>query len=67
MFVLSKLLNFILLFPSVVRFTMDLQTGHLEDRGHARIVLLLSTMKFSCIFFFFFFLRSGVGKPGGIW
>ena len=33
---------------------MDLQTGHLEDRGHARIVLLLFTMKFSCIFFFFF-------------
>ena len=32
-------------------FTMDLQTGHLEDRDHARIILLLFTMKFFCIFF----------------
>ena len=32
---------------------MDLQTGHLEDRYHVRIVSLsLFTMKFFCIFFF---------------
>ena len=31
---------------------MDLQTGHLEDRYHARIILLLLfTMKAFCIFF----------------
>ena len=30
---------------------MDLQTGHLEDRYHVRIIsLLLFTMKFFCIF-----------------
>ena len=30
---------------------MDLQTGHLEDRYHTRIILLLLfTMKFFCIF-----------------
>ena len=31
---------------------MDLQTSHLEDRYHARIILLLLfTIKLSCIFF----------------
>ena len=30
---------------------MDLQTSHLEDRYHARIILLLFTMKFFCFFF----------------
>ena len=52
---------------------MDLQTGHLEDRYHARIILLLLfTMKFFCIFSklifqkIVFFLRSGVRKSGGI-
>ena len=53
---------------------MDLQTGHLEDKYHARIILLLLfTVKFFCIFFLsqFFqkigiFLRSGERKLGGI-
>ena len=41
---------------------MDLQTGHLEDKHHVQIILLLLfTMKFFC-----FFLRSGVRKSGGI-
>ena len=35
----------------MVRFTTDLQTGHLEDRDHARIFLLLFTMKLFCFFF----------------
>ena len=39
---------------------MDLKNGHLEDKYHARmILLLLFTMKCFCIFFrnfFFFFL-----------
>ena len=32
---------------------MDLQTGHLEDRDHAQIflLLLLFTTKFFCVFF----------------
>ena len=51
-FVLSKVLNFVLLAPSLVWFTMDLQTGHLEDRYHVQIILLwLFTVKFFCIFF----------------
>ena len=53
---------------------MDLQTGHLEDRYHARIILLLLfIMKVFCIFWQInfskkleFFLRSGVRKSGGI-
>ena len=46
-FVLSKVLNFVMFLPPVVLFTIDLQTGHLEEREHARIILLLlSTMKF---------------------
>ena len=52
---------------------MDLQTGHLEDRYHARIILLLFIRKIFCIFFpsqcfqkIVFFLRSGVRKLGGI-
>ena len=50
-FVLSKVLNFVLLVPPVVWFTMDMQTSHLEDRYHARnILLLLFTMKSFCIF-----------------
>ena len=46
---------------------MDLQTGHLGDRYHARIILLLLfTMKFLSQFFqkYVCFLRSGVQKPG---
>ena len=65
-FVLKKVLNFVLLVPLVVQFTMDLQTGHLEDRYHARIILSLFTMKFFCIFFqinfskkVLFFMRLG--------
>ena len=51
-FVLSKVLNFVLLVHPLVWFTMDLQTGHLEDRYHAQIILLLLfTMRFFCIFF----------------
>ena len=51
-FVLSKVLSFVQLIPPMVWFTMDLQTGHLEDRYHARIILLLLFfMKFFCIFF----------------
>ena len=52
-FVLSKVLNFVLLVPPVVWFIMDLQTGHLEDRYHGRIILLLLsfTTKIFCIFF----------------
>ena len=74
-FVLNKVLNFVLLFPPVVWFTMDLQTGHLEDRYHVRIILLLLfSMKVLSIFFranfsqklCLFFLRSGVRKSGGI-
>ena len=34
-FVLKNVLKFVLLVPPVVWFTMDLQTGHLEDRYHA--------------------------------
>ena len=52
---------------------MDLQTGHLEERYHARIILLLLlTMKIFCIFLLIrfskkkYFFRSGVGKSGGI-
>ena len=51
-FVLSKVLNFILLVPAVVS---DLQTGHLKDRYHAQIILLLFTMKFFYIFFWFLY------------
>ena len=52
MYVLSKELNFVLLVPPVVWFTMDLQTGQLEDSYHARIILLLLfIMKVFCIFF----------------
>ena len=37
---------------SVVWFTMDLQTSHLENRYHARVILLLLfTMKVFRIFF----------------
>ena len=60
--ILSKVPNFVLLAHPVVWFTMDLQTGHLEDKYQARIiVLLLFTMRIFCIFFqinfsiFFFF------------
>ena len=60
--------------PPVVLFTIDLQTGHLEEREHARIILLLlSTMKFFVFFpnqFFakiiFSFFRYDVRKSGGI-
>ena len=47
---------------------MNQQTGHLKDRYHAQIILLLlCTMKLFCIFFanqFFknIFLRSGVSE-----
>ena len=30
---------------------MELQTGHLDDRYHPQIILLLFTLKFFCIFF----------------
>ena len=60
--------------PPVVWFTMDLQTSHLEDRYHARIIsLLLFTIKLFCIFFRInfsekkiFFLRIVARKSGGI-
>ena len=60
--------------PPVVLFTIDLQTGHLEEREHARIILLLlSTMKFFVFFpnqFFskiiFSFFRYDVRKSRGI-
>ena len=62
-FVLSKVLNFVLLVPPLVWPAMDLQTGDFEDRYHARIILLLSfTMKF----FYILFLRSGERKLRGI-
>ena len=39
--------QFCSVYSPVVRFTMDMQTGHLEDRDHARVfLLLLCTMKF---------------------
>ena len=45
--------NFALLAPPLVWFTMDLQTGHLADRYHAQIILLLlCTMKLFLYFFF---------------
>ena len=73
-FVLSKVINFLLLVPPVVCFTMDLQTSYLEERYHARIILLLLfTMRVFCIFFpnqFFqkivFFLRLFVRKSRDI-
>ena len=37
-FVLSKLPNFVLLLLPVLWFTMDLETGQLEDRGYEQIV-----------------------------
>ena len=37
MFVIGNLLNFALFVPPVFWATMDLQTGLLEDRDHARI------------------------------
>ena len=65
-----------MLVPPVVQFSMDLQTGHLEDRYHARIILLLFTMKLIYIFsesvfpkncfVFVFVLLSAVRKSGGI-
>ena len=62
-FVLSKVLNVVLLVPPFLWFTMDLQTGHSQDRYHVRIILFLSfTMKFFSILF----LRSGKKKLGGI-
>ena len=45
-----KVLNFVLLVPPLVWFTMDLQTGHLEGRYHAQILLLLFTMEFFIFF-----------------
>ena len=66
-FVLSKVLNFILLVPLLVWFTMDLQTGHLEDRYHyffwyfiiiiyyEVFVFFFPNQFFPNIFFFFFF------------
>ena len=53
---------------------MDLQTGHLEDRYHARIIFIIIYYE---VFSYFFpnqffqkivsFLRSGVRKSGGIY
>ena len=52
-FVLGKVLNFVLFVPLVVWFAMDLQTGYLEDRYHAWIIsLLLFAMKCFCFCFF---------------
>ena len=60
--------------PPVVWFTMDLWTGSLEDRDHARIILLLfPTMKIFYVFFWMHWLwifrkkllRSGVRKSRG--
>ena len=53
---------------------MGLQAGHLEDRYHAQIILLLLfTVKIFCIFLqinfsknLLVFLRSDVRKSGGI-
>ena len=69
-FALSKVFNFILLVPPVVWFTIYLQTVHLEDRYHMQIILLLLfTIKFSCIFFqinfsknFFAFWRKKIRR-----
>ena len=56
---------------------MDLQTGHLEDRYHARIILLLLfTLKFFCIIsesifpkncFFFAFWRKKIQEAFSEW
>ena len=59
-FVLGKVPNVVLLVPPVVWFTMDLKTAHLEDRYHARIIvlLLLYTMKFYVLFSESIFLKN---------
>ena len=56
---LSEVLNFVLLVPSVVWFTMDPLTGHLEDRYHAQIILLLL---FNMKFFFLYYLQISFSK-----
>ena len=40
---------------------MDLQTGHLEDRYHAQILLLLFTMKFFIFFSESIFPKNCIG------
>ena len=62
--------QFCFVLPPVVWFTVDLQTGHLEDRDHVLIILqLLFAMKFFRIFFRiifpkkYIFLCSGLRKP----
>ena len=64
-FVLSKVLNFVLLVPPAFWFTMNLKTGHLEYRYHARIMLLLLSffvfffrINFSFFFFFAFWRKK---------
>ena len=52
MFFIDKMLKFVLFVPSVVWFTIHMLTGHLEDRDHALIfLLLLCTTKLFLYFF----------------
>ena len=75
-FVLSKVLNFVLVVPPVIWFTMDLQTSHLEDRYHCVDYFIIIIIYFEVFLYFFpnqffqkivFFLPLFVRKSRGIY